>query len=48
MPGTYIGGNMKRLISLFLPGKVQRSYADAGDFMRVFSVAFVGWFHIWQ
>jgi len=36
---------MKRL---FMPGGIRRDYADAGDFMRVASVGFVGWFHIWQ
>lgn len=36
---------MKRL---FLPGKIRRDYADAGDFLRVAAVGFVGWFHIWQ
>ena len=36
---------MKRL---FLPGKIRSDYADAGDFLRVASVGFVGWFHIWQ
>lgn len=36
---------MKRL---FMPGKIRSDYADAGDFLRVASVGFVGWFHIWQ
>ena len=39
---------MKRLKSLFLPVRVRANYADAGDFLRVASVALVGWFHIWQ
>ncbi len=39
---------MNRLKSLFLPGDCRSSYADAGDFLRVASVGFVGWFHIWQ
>ena len=36
---------MKRL---FLPGRIRKDYADAGDFLRVAAVGFVGWFHIWQ
>ena len=33
---------------LFGAGKIRGDYADAGDFLRVASVGFVGWFHIWQ
>jgi len=32
----------------FLPGKIRGDYADAGDFMRVACVFFIGWYHIWQ
>ena len=39
---------MKRIKALFLPGRQRADYADAGDFLRVFSVGMVGWFHIWQ
>ena len=39
---------MNRIKSLFLPAKLRADYADAGDFLRVASVALVGWFHIWQ
>ena len=39
---------MNKIKALFLPGKAAGSYADAGDFLRVASVGFVGWFHIWQ
>ena len=38
---------MNRIKSLFLPAKLRADYADAGDFLRVASVALVGWFHIW-
>ena len=34
--------------NLFMPGRIRGDYADAGDFLRVASVGFVGWFHIWQ
>lgn len=36
------------LKKLFLPGPSRSAYADAGDFLRVISIFFVGWFHIWQ
>ena len=39
---------MKRIKALFLSAKVRADYADAGDFLRVISIALVGWFHIWQ
>ena len=39
---------MKRLKSLFLPGKSNSTYADAGDFLRVICVGMIGWYHIWQ
>ena len=39
---------MERIRALFLPGKVKASYADAGDFLRVACVGFIGWCHIWQ
>ena len=39
---------MSKIKALFLPGKAQGAYADAGDFLRVCSVGLVGWFHIWQ
>lgn len=39
---------MKRLKSLFLPGKSNATYADAGDFLRVICVGMIGWYHIWQ
>jgi len=39
---------MSKIKSLFLPGRTDGSYADAGDFLRVCSVGFVAWFHIWQ
>lgn len=39
---------MKKIKALFLPGKVRASYADAGDFLRVACVGFIGWYHIWQ
>jgi len=39
---------MERIKALFRPGKVKPSYADAGDFLRVACVGFIGWYHIWQ
>ena len=39
---------MKQIKALFLPARQRADYADAGDFLRVFSVGMVGWFHIWQ
>ena len=39
---------MKRLSSLFLPTPTRSNYADAADFLRVFCVGFIGWYHIWQ
>lgn len=39
---------MRKIRSLFLPGAAAPAYADAGDFLRVCSVGFVAWFHIWQ
>ena len=39
---------MKKIKTLFLPGKIRPSYADAGDFLRVVCVGFIGWYHIWQ
>lgn len=39
---------MKKLIRLFLPGENAPNYADAGDFLRVASIAIIAWFHIWQ
>jgi len=39
---------MKKILALFGPGELRASYADAGDFLRVLCVGFVGWFHIWQ
>ena len=37
-----------KLKTLFLPGKVQANYADAGDFLRAACVGLIGWYHIWQ
>ncbi len=39
---------MKKIARLFLPGENRGAYADAGDFLRVVSIAFIAWFHIWQ
>ena len=39
---------MRRILKLFLPGENKGAYADAGDFLRVVSIAFIAWFHIWQ
>lgn len=39
---------MKKIARLFLPGKNAPDYADAGDFLRVVSIAVIAWFHIWQ
>ena len=39
---------MKRLTSLFLPAPTRPEHSDAADFLRVFCVGFVGWYHIWQ
>ena len=43
---------MKRFLRfiarLFKPGENKSAYADAGDFLRVISIAFIAWFHIWQ
>jgi len=33
---------------LLLPGPARTGYADAGDFLRVACVGFIGWYHIWQ
>ena len=38
---------MKRSF-LFKPAPARASYADAGDFLRVACVGFIGWYHIWQ
>jgi len=39
---------MKKICALFLPGSKQKSYADAGDLLRVACVGLIGWYHIWQ
>ena len=39
---------MRKIARLFLPGENRAGYADAGDFLRVISIAFIAWFHIWQ
>ena len=39
---------MKRILSPFRASPVRDSYADAGDFLRVACVGFIGWYHIWQ
>ena len=39
---------MKKIAKLFLPGENKAAYADAGDFLRVVSIFFIAWFHIWQ
>jgi len=39
---------LRRLKALFGPRPVSEKYADAADFLRVFSTLFIAWFHIWQ
>ena len=39
---------MAKIARLFKPGENKSAYADAGDFLRVVSIAFIAWFHIWQ
>lgn len=39
---------MQGLPSLFLPAPQRADRADAADFLRVFCVGFIGWYHIWQ
>lgn len=39
---------MKKLTALFSPADLRSGYADAGDFLRVVCVGFIGWYHIWQ
>lgn len=39
---------MKGIARWFGAGKRCESYADAGDFLRVASIALIAWFHIWQ
>ena len=39
---------MKRLFRNLTLSQPRSDYAAAGDFMRVFSIAFVAWYHIWQ
>lgn len=39
---------MIRIPSALRAAPVRDSYADAGDFLRVVCVGFIGWFHIWQ
>ena len=39
---------MQGLISLFRPAPQRSDRADAADFLRVFCVGFIGWYHIWQ